>query len=90
MFVLEISSPNYPNDSGKNQKCSYRVAAPAGSQVGINFLDMDMQRDNLGTCLHDHLLLQDTKTSSFGVIGTNLNKLTAGLVAIASTYYIDA
>ena len=43
--------------------------APEGSRVSVNFLDMDMRRDHLHTCLYDHVLVQDTVPSASSALG---------------------
>ena len=40
----------------------------------INFLDMDLQQDESGTCRKDYIKLVDNKLSTFGPIGEEKSK----------------
>ena len=48
--IAEISSPNYPLQSEAGQSCSYKLVSEPGSQISVNFLDMDLPVDATQTC----------------------------------------
>ena len=68
--ILEISSPNYPLQSGPGQSCSYKLVSEPGSQISVNFLDMDLSVDGTQTCT-DFVELIEEQNSASALIGTS-------------------
>ncbi|XP_052259361.1 deleted in malignant brain tumors 1 protein-like isoform X2 [Dreissena polymorpha] len=50
-----ITSPNFPNDYNNNERCTWIIKAPEGSQINLNFTDVVMESHKL--CRLDHLEL---------------------------------
>ena len=65
---LELNSPSYPSDSGRNVSCSWTLVAPLGYSVALNFLDMDMRADPGGSCISDYVKLTDSIESPQSVL----------------------
>ena len=65
---LELNSPSYPSDSGRNVSCSWTLVAPLGYSVALNFLDMDMRADPGGSCVSDYVKLTDSIESPQSVL----------------------
>ena len=65
---LELKSPSYPSDSGRNVSCSWTLVAPLGYSVALNFLDMDMRADPGGSCISDYVRLTDSIESPQSVL----------------------
>ena len=67
-ILAEISSPNYPLESGPGKTCSYKLVSEAGSQISVNFLDMDLTADAAQTCI-DFVQLVKEQNSASALIG---------------------
>ena len=67
--IAEISSPNYPLQSEAGQSCSYKLVSEPGSQISVNFLDMDLPVDATQTC-SDFVQLIEDQSSASALIGT--------------------
>ena len=68
-MIAEISSPNYPLQSGPGKTCSYKLVSEPGSQISVNFLDMDLPTDAAQTC-SDFVQLVEEQKSASALIGT--------------------
>ena len=64
-----ITSPSYPADSGRNLSCAWNLVAPAGYNVALNFLDMDMRQDSGESCDNDFVKIADPLNSAHGALG---------------------
>ena len=69
LIISEISSPNYPLQSESGQTCSYKLVSEPGSQISVNFLDMDLPVDATQTC-SDFVQLIEEQNSASALIGT--------------------
>ena len=61
---LNLTSPNYPQDSGSSKSCSWTLIAPIGYSVALNFLDMDTRIDYVGPdyCTEDYVQVTGINT----------------------------
>jgi len=67
--TMVVTTPNFPNDSGPNKNCKTKYVAPIGSQIAVNFLEMDMKASEDGICAGDYVELKETANAGYGVIG---------------------
>ena len=63
-FILELSTPTYPNASEEGLDCIAKFVTTPGSQIAVNFLDMDIWNHDESSCLSDYLLLTEDSVSS--------------------------
>ncbi|XP_060071928.1 uncharacterized protein LOC132551801 [Ylistrum balloti] len=45
-----ISSPNWPNNYAPSTSCQWKIVAPKGAKIYLNFLSMDLERHMNGPC----------------------------------------
>ncbi|KAL3836256.1 hypothetical protein ACJMK2_021695 [Sinanodonta woodiana] len=62
-----ISSPNYPNNYDHNDACSWLIMAPEGTQIRIDFHELNMERHP--SCNYDYLELFNGPYASSPSIG---------------------
>ena len=70
LYVSVATTPNYPSDSGPDRDCTTTYVAPEGSQIAVNFLDIDMPDGDNGVCIKDFIQLRETIEKSHGAIGS--------------------
>ena len=56
---------------GSEKNCKVTYVAPEGSQIAVNFLDIDMKGDGEGGehCNADYVKLEDSEDTAHGMIG---------------------
>ena len=67
-YPQTIKSKNYPEDSGRNLTCSWKLQAPEGFLVSVNFADIQMRQDSGSECNNDFVKLVDPHTSAHSVL----------------------
>ena len=65
-----ITSPNYPDDSGRNLSCAWTLQAPEGYMVSLNFLDMQMRQDTGSLCDNDYVKIADPSNSAHSIFSS--------------------
>ena len=68
-YPVQINSPNYPSDSGRNLTCSWKLSAPEGFLVSLNFEDIQMRQDSGSQCNNDFIKISDPHHSAHGTVG---------------------
>ena len=65
-LFAEITSPNYPNSYEDNKLCTFSVQSEPGSQISVNFIDVDLQEPDFEmNCISDFLqVTEDTNLPS--------------------------
>ena len=58
-------------NAGADKRCKVTYVAPEGSQVAINFLDMDMVGEGVGAgdCDADYVKLTEAADTAYSLIG---------------------
>ena len=64
-----ISEISIPEAATPGLDCQYKVVAKSGTQIALNFLEMDIHADENQDCLTDYVRLEETKASASSVIG---------------------
>jgi len=71
-YHKDIVSPNYPEWAGNGRTCSYSLWSEPGSQISINFLDMDLPSDQSAQACHSSSVqLVESKESASAAIGSS-------------------
>ena len=63
-MLVDLSPPTYPNASAEGLKCTTKFVTAPGSQIAVNFLDMDIWNHGEPFCLSDYVLLAESSGSS--------------------------
>merc|ERR1712106_951196 len=66
----EIMSPNFPAPSKRGLDCQYTLVTAPGSQIALNFLNLDIRTDSNQACLSDYIVLEDPNKSPASLIGS--------------------
>ena len=95
----EVTSPNYPLPSQSETICTYTVKSEPGSQISVNFLDIDLHEPDFeDQCHMEYLHLQEytrTPASLIGsmgktVCGQTLPNYPGPSVMVSSGYHSDS
>ena len=65
----EFSELSIPGASNPGLDCQYTLVARAGSQIAVNFIEMDIRADENQACLTDYVKLEETSIIASSVIG---------------------
>jgi len=67
----QIASPRWPEHYPDSTRCTWRLTAPVGQRIRVNFTDFNLDRHVLGHCndLVDHVRLFDGGSTSAPQIG---------------------
>ena len=72
-LFLEITSPNYPNSYEDNKLCTFSVQSEPGSQISVNFMDLDLSEPDFEmNCITDYLQLKEEEYHPTSLIGRKL------------------
>ena len=77
MFLfLEITSPSYPNSYEENKLCTFSVQSEKGSQISVNFMDVDLAEPDFSmNCITEYLALKEGQDLPSSFVGKNGYKL---------------
>ena len=48
---LVITSPNYPNQYYKNQRCNYFITSPIDTKIKVKLNDIDLEESSKNICI---------------------------------------
>ena len=75
VYVAEITSPNYPAAYESDQICSYSVKSEPGSQISVNFMDLDLHEPDFeNNCNTEYLMISERVDSPFSLVGSGGKK----------------
>ena len=75
VYVAEITSPNYPAAYESDQICSYSVKSEPGSQISVNFMDLDLHEPDFeNNCNTEYLEISERVDSPFSLVGSGGKK----------------
>ena len=75
VYVAEITSPNYPAAYESDQICSYSVKSEPGSQISVNFMDLDLHEPDFeNNCNTEYLMISERVDSPFSLVGSSGKK----------------
>ncbi|XP_070174673.1 low-density lipoprotein receptor-related protein 4-like isoform X2 [Littorina saxatilis] len=67
-----IQSPNFPQEHGNDQNCTYTITAPKGYRITLNFTQMDLEASSLSGC-YDYLEIRNGGDDTAPLFGRYCN-----------------